>query len=50
MAYPVADALRESRVTLVFGTGCNNEFIPYKGVKRCEKPVQARGVAEALSG
>lgn len=52
MAYPVADALAERGVPFVFATGYDSAVIPpqYKGVTRCEKPVDAPKIARALFG
>lgn len=52
MAFPVADALLERGVPFVFATGYDSASIPlrYKGVTRCEKPVDAPKIARALFG
>ena len=50
MGYPVADALMERGVPLVFATGYDDAAIPrkYGAVPRCEKPVDAVRIANAL--
>ncbi len=52
MAFPVADALAERGVPFVFATGYDSAVIPprYKGVTRCEKPIDAPKIARALFG
>lgn len=52
MAYPVADALLDRRVPLVFTTGYDAGSIPprYRQVARCEKPVTTAAVLRALFG
>lgn len=50
MVYPVADALRDLAVPLVFTTGYEKTMIParYADVRHCEKPVDAARIALAL--
>ena len=52
MAFPVADALRERRVPLVFVTGYDQATIPpaYADIIRCEKAIDPVKVAKALFG
>lgn len=52
MAFPVADALLERGIPFVFATGYDSASIPprYKGVLRCEKPVNVPKIARALFG
>ena len=51
-SYPVADALTALGVRFVFVTGFRGEAIPseYRGVARLDKPIDARALADALSG
>ncbi len=51
-SYPVADALTALGVRVVFVTGFRGEAIPpeYRAVVRLDKPINARALAEALSG
>lgn len=51
-AYPVAEALMERNVPLVFATGYDQSAIPrrYGHVARCEKPVDIPTLARALTG
>ena len=50
-SYPVADALTELGVRVVFVTGFRGEAIPpeYRAVARLDKPISARALAAALS-
>ena len=52
MAFPVADSLMELRVPFVFATGYDKAVIPtrFAGVRRCEKPVDACRIGQALFG
>ena len=52
MAFPVADALIDRGVPFVFATGYDRSAIPprYAAVVRCEKPVTALRLAQALFG
>jgi ActR/RegA family two-component response regulator len=52
MVYPVADALSTRGIPFVFATGYGQEAVPvrYGQVTRCEKPFNARQIAEALFG
>ena len=49
--YPIADLLRSRDLPFVFATGYDATRIPadYVGVPRCEKPVDAAVVADALA-
>ncbi len=51
-AYPVADVLRERGIRFVLATGYEQWALPeaYKGVPRCEKPVDLRQLARTLFG
>lgn len=51
-AFPIADLLLAREVPFVFATGYDASAIPdrFAGVKRCEKPVEADKIAEALLG
>lgn len=50
VVYPVADALIERGVRLVFATGYDASAIPprYADIARCEKPVSMRKLAQAI--
>lgn len=50
--FPVAEALGERGVPFVFATGYDSESIParFSHIVRCEKPVNAYRIAEALFG
>jgi CheY-like chemotaxis protein len=50
MVYPVIDALERRGVPYVFATGYERQDIParYQGVPRCEKPLDAGQVVNAL--
>ena len=52
LAYPIADALIERGVPIVFATGYDRDVIapPYRAIPRCEKPVTAARLALALFG
>jgi DNA-binding LytR/AlgR family response regulator len=52
MAFPVADALMERNVHLVFATGYDRAMIParFASIRRCEKPVNLSRIGEALFG
>lgn len=49
--YPIADLLRSRALPFVFATGYEPSRIPddYADVPRCEKPVSASAVADALA-
>ena len=55
MVFPVADALRERKIPIIFTTGYDEETIParFGDIHRCEKPVTLirlkRAVADALA-
>ena len=48
--YPVADALAERGVPVVFATGYDARSIPdrYAALPRCDKPIETRAVIRAL--
>ena len=50
MVYPVADALAEQGVPVVFATGYDAGSIPdrYAAVPRCDKPAETKTVIRAL--
>lgn len=50
MVFPVADALTSRGVPFIFATGYEDTAIPsrYAHVQRCEKPVEADALAQAL--
>ena len=50
-AYPIADLLLSRALPFVFATGYEASCIPadYADVPRCEKPVSASAVADALA-
>jgi CheY-like chemotaxis protein len=52
MAYEVADQLQERGIPFVFASGYDRSTIPprFAGVIYCEKPIDPRQVAQALSG
>ncbi|MFV0623368.1 response regulator [Sphingomonas sp. ac-8] len=49
-AFPIADALIERGVPLIFTTGYDNGAIPerFAGVPKCEKPISVARVTAAL--
>lgn len=52
MSFPVADALMQRGIPLVFATGYDKADIParYAHITRCEKPVTPERAAQALFG
>jgi CheY-like chemotaxis protein len=50
MSFDVAKALMDAKVPVIFTTGYDKTTIPpaYSHIKRCEKPVLAQDVADAL--
>jgi CheY-like chemotaxis protein len=52
MSFPVADALLERGIPIVFATGYDKSHIPsrYAHITRCEKPIAPAYVAKALFG
>src|SRR3712207_1291807 len=51
MVFPLADMLVERGIPFVFATGYDRTAIPqrFSGIKRCEKPIEAKKILEALN-